>query len=355
YPDLFQQAFGSAGVTPTRIAMALASYIRTLNSDQSPWDRHLAGTYQLSPMEQLGLGLFRAPRLGATACNTCHGDFENRVRTEGPIVGQMTMVTSGYYGAPVPTRLLFHNIGVRPPAEDPGRATVTSVATDQGRFRIASLRNVELAAPHFHNGSAASLMDVMDFYDRGGDFHSNQAPSLLPRQYNATEKAALVAILAALTDPRVATGQAPFDQPVLGSKNGRLVTAIGPSPQANNGRPVTAHAPQAPWPGATGFRITLSGVSAGTFTLLMWDTATQPPDPGQNNLALALGPAFQCFAVGPAQPVPASPQNGAASVALSLPGDPSFHGVVLFTQWLAFESSGEAGLVTSNALRIELQ
>jgi cytochrome c peroxidase len=355
YPDLFQQAFGSAGVTPARIVMALASYLRTLNSDQSPWDRHLAGTYPLSYQEQVGLSLFTSPRFGATACNACHGDFEHRVRTEGPIVGQMTVVTTGYYGSPTPTRLLFHNIGVRPMGEDPGRSGVTGLTADQGRFRIANLRNVELSAPYFHNGSAASLLDAIDFYDRGGDFHANQAPGFLPRQYNVSERAALVAILCTLTDPRLVAGQAPFDRPVLGSQNGRLVRSLGPGMSTNSGRPVVAHAPIAPRRGASDFSLTLSGVSPGTFTLLMWDTATQPPDPAQYNFALALGPNFQCFAIGFAQPLPGAPGVGVARLPLPLPSDPAFQGVVLYAQWLALEPSGQAGLVTSNALRLELQ
>jgi cytochrome c peroxidase len=338
YPDLFAATFGSNEITQQRIVQAIAAYLRTLNSDGSKWDRFLNNQAYLTPQELQGLQLFRSPANGATSCHTCHSDFEDSVLQEGPIVGAMTMVSSGYYGSLIPTRLLFHNIGIRPIAEDPGRQTITNVQADAGKFRIQSLRNIELSAPYFHNGGASTLHEVLDFYDRGGDHHVNQAPSLTVRSYTPAEKAALFALLMTLTDPRLVTGAQPFDRPTLGSQNGRLVTAIGQGMQTAGGQ-LTADAPFAPRVGESWFRITLNGATVGSPAFLMFDVAASSGGPF--NLELAMTPALQIY--------------GVCQVPLPLPNVPSLSGALLFTQWLVLEpSAGSFQFATSNALRIPL-
>lgn len=352
YADLFQVAFGTPAMTEIRAAQALASYLRTLNSDQSKWDLHLHGQAQLTAQEQQGLNLFQSPANGAVSCRTCHGDFDNRVLLEGPIAGQMTTTTTGYYGSPTQTRLLFHNVGVRPTIEDEGRKNVTQAATDVGKFRVASLRNVELSAPYFHNGSATTLRDVLDFYDRGGDFHSNQAPSLTPRNYTIAEKDALEAILRTLTDPRVAAGTYPFDAPTLGSQNGRLVTSIGPSGITAAG-PLVASAPYAPRIGESNFRMTLSGASIGTPTFLMWDVAAAT-SPQLLDIQLGLTTSFVVFGMGPAAGVWYTPGHAYVQAPMPVPNEPGLSGLVLYAQWIVLEASTQWPWATSNALRIPL-
>lgn len=353
YPAMFQVAFGSAGVTPTRIKQAIAAYLRTLNSDQTRFDMHLQGLVQLTLLEQQGLTLFTSVANGATSCNTCHGDFEQSVMTQGPIAGQMTMTSTGPYGSLTPTRLLFHNVGVRPFAEDPGRQNHTGNPADGGKFRVASLRNVELTAPYFHTGSMQTLDDVIDFYDRGGDFHTNQAANLTQRNYTTGEKSALVAILQTLTDPRVSAGVQPFDAPTLGSQNGNLVTSIGSGLPTASGT-MTAHAPFAPVVGQQEFAITLEGVSPGTFTFLAWDTATTTT-PLPANVQLGLTVNLQFFGIGPASWLMSMPHTGTVIAPMPLPNDPGLSGVTLFGQWLALEPSGQWPVSTSNVLRVELQ
>lgn len=244
--------------------------------------------------------------------------------------------------------------GPDPFSKEPPHASLVLVGRVRRHFlcpRGANLRNVELAAPHFHNGSAATLADVIDFYDRGGNFHTNQAPGLLLRQYDATDKAGLVAILRTLTDPRVAAGVAPFDRPLLGAQNGRIVTDHGPGTRSSSRRPVVAHAPLAPRAGEPSFSVTLSGVTPGAFTLLMWDTDPRVPDPTLFNLGLLTGPAFLCVAIGPALTLPNAPGIGVANVPLPLPA--TARGLLLYCQWMAFESPGWAGIVTSNSLRLQ--
>jgi cytochrome c peroxidase len=347
YPQLFQTVFGTAQVTQQRVVDAIATYLRTLNSDQSKWDRYRHGQVALTAQEQLGLQLFNSPANGATACRTCHGDFEASVGTTGPRVGQMGNPTGPVYYAS-PTLLLFHNIGIRPNVEDPGRQLATNNVADAGRFRVPSLRNVELAAPYFHNGRAATLHEVLDFYDRGGDFHVNQAPSLTQRNYTVIEKDAIVAILRTLTDPRLAAGLYPFDRPRLGSETNRFPNSTG----GGTSPTIVAHAPFAPRLGESWFRIALSGAQPQAWTFLMFDTAIGTA-PGPFGVQLGLTPAFVMFTIGPS--FAGGIAAGTAQVPLPLPNAPALSGQTLFTQWLVLQPSSEGPFASSNALRITLQ
>src|SRR5262249_1451984 len=88
-----------------------------------------------------------------------------------------------------------------------------------GAFKAPSLRNVELTAPYFHNGGMATLEQVLEFYNRGGNFHElniqNLDAAILTLGLSAEEKAAVAAFLNALTDDRVRFEIAPFDHPQL--------------------------------------------------------------------------------------------------------------------------------------------
>ncbi len=88
-----------------------------------------------------------------------------------------------------------------------------------GSFKVPGLRNVELTGPYFHNGGQATLEEVVEFYNRGGDFaHANQDdvdPNIKPLGLTTDDRAALVAFLKTLTDERVRSEQKPFDHPQL--------------------------------------------------------------------------------------------------------------------------------------------
>lgn len=175
YPTLFAEAFGSDEITPARIAMAMASYQRSLFSDQAPIDAFFAGQpMALTPQEAQGQQLF-----GANDCRACHAG---------------NLFTDNN----------FRYIGVRPANEDLGRFNQTGNPGDRGAFRVPGLRNVELRAPYMHNGRFATLAEVVDFYDRGGDFNApNKDPRIRPRGLTQAQKDALVAFLTRpLTDPR---------------------------------------------------------------------------------------------------------------------------------------------------------
>lgn len=95
-----------------------------------------------------------------------------------------------------------------------------------GAFKVPSLRNVELTGPYFHNGSAKSLEEVVDFYSRGGNLVNRNHPNVFVFQqgFSDAEKADLVAFLKSLTDERVRWEKAPFDHPELRIPEGVDVT-----------------------------------------------------------------------------------------------------------------------------------
>ena len=89
--------------------------------------------------------------------------------------------------------------------EDEGRFEVTGNPADRGAFRTPSLRNVALRAPYMHDGSLATLRDVVDFYDRGGVPNAELDPRIRPLGLTPKEAADLVAFLGALTGGDVAS------------------------------------------------------------------------------------------------------------------------------------------------------
>lgn len=196
YPALFAAAFGDPAITAERIALAIASYERTLVAGQTPWDRFQAGDASaLTPAQLAGWNFLQGSR-----CVTCHAP-------------------------PLFTDDSFRNIGVRPPAEDTGRFGVTGVQADLGRFKVPTLRNVGLKPSFMHNGRFVSLQQVLDFYQgiNGQQmFPQNLDPLVaggiaVPRQL----RGAVIDFLAnGLTDPRVAAGLPPFDRPTLRGARG---------------------------------------------------------------------------------------------------------------------------------------
>jgi hypothetical protein len=96
--------------------------------------------------------------------------------------------------------------------------------TADGAFKTPGLRNIELTAPYFHNGGQLTLREVVDFYNRGGDFRENNIDNvdIGIRNLNLTEeqKTSLVAFMQSLTDERVRFERAPFDHPQLFITNG---------------------------------------------------------------------------------------------------------------------------------------
>ncbi len=271
---------------PLFFGLAIQMYESTLISDQAPLDAYLQGDHTAMNAQQVqGMQLF----LGKGKCIACHGGaeltnagsrllFQPRERIERMVMadGLTTLYDNGFY-----------NTGVRPTSEDlalggsdawgnplsftrqyntqlqggnipdpldvdvctfeaPLSAAVPCDSTLKpsvgfrdsvdGAFKTPTLRNIALTGPYFHNGSRATLQQVMEFYNRGGDRRgedasntsgfehpavnqhngSNLDPDMTPLNLTPDEVDALVKFMeVGLTDPRVAWERAPFDHPSL--------------------------------------------------------------------------------------------------------------------------------------------
>ncbi len=179
YVRAFRLAFGSP---PDResIAFALASYVRTIRSGDSAYDRFQAGDMDaLSVGQRRGLKLFRAK----ANCVVCH---------LGPNF----------------TDEEFHNTGIgwsNGAIEDAGRFRVTGRASDTGSFKTPTLREASRTSPYMHDGSLATLDEVIDFYNDGGIANPYLDAEIVPLGLSETEKLDLKGFLEALNG-RVADG-----------------------------------------------------------------------------------------------------------------------------------------------------
>lgn len=176
YVDAFKEAFYGLGPNKTRVAKALAMYQRTVVSNNSSFDRWLKGDKTAMTKSQIrGFKLFINPAKGN--CAVCHRP-------------------------PNFTDNGFHNIGLasfgkkRP---DLGRHSQVKVSMTKGAFKTPPLRNIAQSSPYFHDGSAATLADVVDHYAEGGVVQSNLSPNFIKANLNNRDKKDLVAFLKALT------------------------------------------------------------------------------------------------------------------------------------------------------------
>lgn len=327
YDTLFTQVFGSPGVTPVRIIFALAAYERTLISDQSPFDRFLAGRGSLTASQQAGLTVFDSH------CATCHTDLNASVLVTGPALDD------------------YRNIGERPTAEDRGRAAITGLAADRGAFRVPGLRNVALRGSYFHRGRQPTLGAVLDFYRRGGDFADNRDPLVANLQGNltGTDSIHVLALLQSLTDPRVANELPPFDRPTLWSEGAMVPYSFGTG-SAGVGREPPRIAAMAPaYLGNPRFAIGVDRVPAGSLGILLldWALAPVPVQLGGHTLFLELTPQALLLPIAVAAPGPDG--AGHTSALFAIPQVPALAGTY-FAQWIAFDPEGPWGLASSNAL-----
>lgn len=176
YAPLFKAAYGSDEITMTKIAQAIASYERTVVSGNSPFDRYQAGDKDaLSASQVRGWVLFQ----NKANCQTCHVSFN--------------FTDEGY-----------HNLGVgwdaqKKELKDVGRFEVTKNPLDKGAFKTPTLRNIVETPPYMHDGSEATLREVIELYDRGGNANPNLSPKMKPLNLTPAEKDDLLAFMLALT------------------------------------------------------------------------------------------------------------------------------------------------------------
>jgi cytochrome c peroxidase len=325
YPELFTQVFGTPDVTPVRIIFAIATYERTLLSLQSRFDDFVAGVPgAFTPQEQQGLQIFNGP----AGCNLCH---VGQVQSDG----------------------LFHNIGVRPDHEDLGRFVVTGNPADRGRFKTPSLRNVELSAPYFHNGQFNTLEEVVEFYDRGGDFQSpNHDPRIVPLGLSVGQKAALVAFMKALTDERVRNELPPFDRPQLYTESNHIPTHYGAPTAGTGGFAPRMVAMEPPRIGNSNMTLGIERGLGGNQAILAishnQDLAGTVFQGSTLHIGLTGGvqlhriPALQGSGAG----------QGFGSVNLDVPLDFGLVGSSVFAQWFVFDLGAPIRFSASDAVQI---
>jgi hypothetical protein len=195
--------------------LALQLYQSILVSNQSPFDLGTMTARQIA-----GETVFN----GAGRCATCHA----APRFTAAALNVDALPALQFVNA----ARAFSNIGVRPVAEDPGvvasAAATAGTPAGNGKFKTPGLRNVELSGPYFHNGSAATLRQVVDFYVRGGDFIVAGVTGIVPLPgLTPANRDELVDFMLALTDERVRMERAPFDHPSINLPNGASLPAVG--------------------------------------------------------------------------------------------------------------------------------
>ena len=173
YGPLFEAAFGTPIIDIDRVAKAIATYQRVVVAGDSPYDRFIAGDADaLNESARRGLVLFE----GKAQCDLCHRGHNFSAEE-------------------------YRNIGVGMAEADPdlGRFLVSGEEPDRGAFKTPTVRNIAMTAPYMHDGSVANLIDVVEYYDRGGFpnpwLHSDVDPLDLTWQ----EKQDLVEFMVALT------------------------------------------------------------------------------------------------------------------------------------------------------------
>ncbi len=299
YPELFRRAFGDPAITPARIALALATYQRTLISDRSAWDDWNSG--DSSAMTDAQTRGFQAFLVGG--CTQCHAPF-------------------------LFTNHFARNIGLRPIEEDMGLAEVTGYKFDAGRFKTPGLRNAGLRKSYMHHGAIDTLDGVLDFYVSDKKFPENLDPAVTEIELTEQEHADLAEFLTnAVTDPRVVGRLHPFDVPTLFFDP--ETPTQNPVPIPGTGRPgadgtlprIIAVAP--PLIGTDDFKVGLTDVPEGARAVL--HISFNPPVNGEVAADTVLGPFT------------ATHPDGLAPVATAhwpIPFSPILDGRTVYLQWV---------------------
>jgi cytochrome c peroxidase len=209
YRKAFRRVFPRDGITLITIANAIAAFERSLHSSNAPFDRFMRGDNKaLTGTQKKGWELFK----GKAKCADCHTH-------SGPM--------------PLFTDAKFHNTGVRandlgfeqlsqlaeqilsqshtnasqlahdPKFSDLGRFLVTRNQRDLGAFKTPTLRDIELTGPYMHDGSIKTLLDVIRFYNKGGEKNPMLDEKMTPLNLTEAEMNDLVEFLRALTSDNV--------------------------------------------------------------------------------------------------------------------------------------------------------
>jgi cytochrome c peroxidase len=176
YKALFEKAYPGMGINADTLSKAIASFERTVISNNSPFDQWVKGDKKAMNARQVnGFKLF----VGKAKCAACHS---------GP-----NFTDNG-----------FHNLGLPSWGDenpDVGRYAQRPLKLMKGAFKTPTLRDIARTAPYFHDGSSSSLGSVVDHYAKGGVVKTNLSPNMEAVKLSDREKADLVAFMEALTSP----------------------------------------------------------------------------------------------------------------------------------------------------------
>lgn len=170
YAPLFEAAFGTPTIDSQHFLRALAQFLSTLISDQSRYDRVIAGKESFNAEQARGFEVYRA------RCASCHAE-------------------------PLFTDGAFHRDGIV--SDDPGRSAISGDAQDRGRMRTPSLRNLANSGPYMHDGRFDTLEQVLAHYAHGiRDARSQDALLEPASELKDEEIDDLLAFLATLNDEK---------------------------------------------------------------------------------------------------------------------------------------------------------
>jgi cytochrome c peroxidase len=192
YPNQFKRAFGTTQIDTILVSKALEQFMNSIVSNQSKYDDYLAGKTTLTTQEERGRFLFFTeynpafPMASGADCQHCHGgaNFENDMYMNNGIDNNASIT-------------------------DIGREKVTNNVSDKAKFKVVSLRNIELTAPYMHDGRFSTLDQVVEHYNLVKNSTTLDASfqQQLPNglQLTVADKQALVAFLKTLTDQKLLT------------------------------------------------------------------------------------------------------------------------------------------------------
>jgi cytochrome c peroxidase len=218
YSGLFEEAFGG-GVTLERLSQAIASYERFLVSGNSKFDQWHYGEDKnaLNQEEINGFEIF----IGKGGCVTCHTindktalftdqSFHNTgigwARNNKVIKKEYDSETFPVQLAPgviVHVKHDYLETSSEKPQNDVGRFEITEDPKDSWKYKTPSLRNLTVTAPYMHDGSLATLEEVVSFYNKGGEDNPDKDSLLKPLGLSAKEQFSLVAFLKSLTGDNI--------------------------------------------------------------------------------------------------------------------------------------------------------
>lgn len=336
YPDLFQAAFGDPAINAARIAFALASYQRTLIPDQTPWDDYMNGNQQaLTPQQERGWLLFQ----GGGRCAACHP-------------------------APLFTDDTYHNLGIRPAAEDAGRAEVTQLAFEAGSFKTPILRNSGLRPRLFHGGTSAALGDPSELSDPnsalniyflgGGVDRSNLDPFLLVLANQGLNRRDVQDIMefvrGGLTDRRAALGLPPFDHPTLRSTATPAPRVFGNS--VASGLPPTLIDTIPSFVGNREFKLGVVGAPQTSLAYVAYSTTSLEPGAWYSGIPVNIagnadGRVFVLNGTGVAPSL--------ATWRLAIPANPSLRSSPVFFQPFALDAGLPTGIAAGQGWEIAVR